>query len=175
MKITPGCTYEIVVEANPNDGKRKASLNYTVPGRWILEVVRYAVKSDVTFRIKIIGQTKVRKTCHLGSLWVQEPKEHVKFLRTWGNTMSKRHMGSGGIFPHIIDLGFGCKRLALRSDHFTPGRKKPTWALTGDWMNTKSGKDLSSKKLLPLTEMQQIRGPPARDTSTKLTGLSCLL
>lgn len=33
MKITPGCTYEIVVEANPNDGKRKASLNYTVPGR----------------------------------------------------------------------------------------------------------------------------------------------
>jgi len=36
MKITPGCTYEIVVEANPNDGKRKASLNYTVPGRSIL-------------------------------------------------------------------------------------------------------------------------------------------
>jgi hypothetical protein len=33
MKITPGCTYEIVVESNPNDGKRKASLNYTVPGR----------------------------------------------------------------------------------------------------------------------------------------------
>lgn len=31
MKISPGCTYEIVVEANPNDGKRKASLNYTVP------------------------------------------------------------------------------------------------------------------------------------------------
>jgi serine/threonine protein kinase len=31
MKITPGCTYEIVVEANPIDGKRKASLNYTVP------------------------------------------------------------------------------------------------------------------------------------------------
>jgi len=36
MKITPGCTYEIVVEANPIDGKRKASLNYTVPGRSIL-------------------------------------------------------------------------------------------------------------------------------------------
>jgi hypothetical protein len=33
IKITPGCTYEIVVEANPNDGKRKASLNYTVPGK----------------------------------------------------------------------------------------------------------------------------------------------
>lgn len=36
MKIIPGCTYEIIVEANPNDGKRKASLNYTVPGRSIL-------------------------------------------------------------------------------------------------------------------------------------------
>ena len=33
FKIVPGCTYEIVVEANPNDGKRKASLNYTVPGK----------------------------------------------------------------------------------------------------------------------------------------------
>ena len=43
MKITPGCTYEIVVESNPNDGKRKASLNYTVPGRSILEVVGDAV------------------------------------------------------------------------------------------------------------------------------------
>jgi len=35
MKITHGCTYEIIVEANPHDGKRKASLNYTVPGRSI--------------------------------------------------------------------------------------------------------------------------------------------
>jgi len=62
IKITPGCTYEIVVEANPNDGKRKASLNYTVPGRSILEVVRHAVKSDVTLRIKINGKTNAERS-----------------------------------------------------------------------------------------------------------------
>jgi hypothetical protein len=73
MKITPGCTYEIVVESNPNDGKRKASLNYTVPGRSISEVVGDAVKRDLNLRIKIFGKTKSerplkKETCQLDSL-----------------------------------------------------------------------------------------------------------
>jgi len=38
--------------------------------------------------------------------------------------MSYRHMGSGSTFPYITDLGFGCKRLALSSDHVTPGRNR---------------------------------------------------
>jgi hypothetical protein len=33
FKVTPGCTYKIVVEANPHDGNRNASLVYTVPGK----------------------------------------------------------------------------------------------------------------------------------------------
>jgi hypothetical protein len=61
LKITPGCTYEIVVEASPSDGKRNASLNYTVPGRSILEVVGYAVKRDLNLRIKIFGKTKAER------------------------------------------------------------------------------------------------------------------
>ena len=71
MMVIPGCTYEIVVEANPYDGKRKASLNYTVPGRSVLEVVGYAVKRDLNLRIKIFGKTKEAKkteTSQLGCL-----------------------------------------------------------------------------------------------------------
>jgi hypothetical protein len=61
LKIIPGCTYEVSVEANPNDGKTKASLNYTVPGRSILALVTYAVKSDLPLREKIFGKTKVKR------------------------------------------------------------------------------------------------------------------
>ena len=60
LQIIPGCTYEIIVEANPNDGKRKASLKYTVPGRSILGVVGYAVKSNLPLRIESFGKMKVK-------------------------------------------------------------------------------------------------------------------
>jgi hypothetical protein len=56
LKIIPGCTYEVTVEANPIDGKKKTSLNYTVPGRSISVVVTYAVKSDLHLRIKSLRE-----------------------------------------------------------------------------------------------------------------------
>jgi hypothetical protein len=60
-KITPGCTYEIIVESSPIDGKTKASVNYTVPGRSVLGVVSYAVQSDLPLRRKIFGKTKAKR------------------------------------------------------------------------------------------------------------------
>ena len=57
MKIIPGCTYEIVVETSPTDGKRNASLNYTVPGRSILEVVSYAFNTLRTGAFKLFKCT----------------------------------------------------------------------------------------------------------------------
>jgi hypothetical protein len=33
LHVIPGCTYKIVVESNPHNGKTNTSLKYTVPGK----------------------------------------------------------------------------------------------------------------------------------------------
>jgi hypothetical protein len=33
FRVIPGCTYKIVVESNPHDGKKNTSLKYAVPGK----------------------------------------------------------------------------------------------------------------------------------------------
>jgi hypothetical protein len=33
FKVIPGCSYKFVVESNPHDGKKNATLMYTVPGK----------------------------------------------------------------------------------------------------------------------------------------------
>jgi hypothetical protein len=38
FKVIPGCSYKIVVESNPHDGKKNASLMYIVPGKVNIKV-----------------------------------------------------------------------------------------------------------------------------------------
>jgi hypothetical protein len=51
FKVIPGCTYKIVVESNPHDGKKNASLMYTVPGKVNTRIITY-VRVCTVFRVQ---------------------------------------------------------------------------------------------------------------------------
>ena len=35
LRVIPGCSYKIVVESNPHNGRKNATLYYNVPGKKI--------------------------------------------------------------------------------------------------------------------------------------------